>query len=332
MKKMSIEVMEQLLKDLAANVGYELISNPFDTPFEESSLEMLPEDKQFIWPVPASVLNDEAHKDFRNMWVNTDLIDTVAELSLAWPSNAEDHMAILLIDLTRSRRGTVKFVDTTAWDISDETDMAAVCNFLIHDLFPGEDLLAFEMNDDAMDLGVDDRWFEQVVLVSAAKINGSLLPHDYLPRPIAKQGFEYVRLDDIFYFEDLKGAAFYKNVKGGFSKWLPKEFIIHDNNMLELKVSAITVSVYGNLRPQKIDPEATSGMVDLNEKIILRPKSYIHDFPDLDYLVEQLSKESTLRQLPFLTYPNARLEEEHLIGVLIEIPKTKIYKWRKCYE
>ncbi|MBQ2524433.1 MAG: hypothetical protein II541_09520, partial [Prevotella sp.] len=75
MKKMSIEVIEQLLKDLAANVGYELISNPFDTPFEESCLEMLPEDKQFIWPVPASVLNDEAHKDFRNMWVNTDLID-----------------------------------------------------------------------------------------------------------------------------------------------------------------------------------------------------------------------------------------------------------------
>ena len=34
MSKMNIEVMEQLLKDLAANVGYELIPNPFDTPFE----------------------------------------------------------------------------------------------------------------------------------------------------------------------------------------------------------------------------------------------------------------------------------------------------------
>lgn len=328
MSKMNNEVMEQLLKDLAANVGYELISNPFDTPFEESSLEMLPEDKQFIWPVPASVLNDEAHKDFRNMWVNTDLIDTIAELSWAWPFNDEDRMAILLIDLTRSRRGTVKFVDATAWDISDETDMAAVCNFLIHDLFPGEDLLAFEMDEEAMDVEVDDRWGDQVVLVSAININGSLLPHDYLPKPIAKQGFEYVRLDDIFNIEDLKGAESYKNVKGEFSKWLPKEFIIHDNNMLELKVPAMTVSVSGNFRPQKINPEATSGMVDLNEKIVLIPRLVYYDLPDLDYLVEQLCKESTLRQLPFLPYPNARLDEEHLRRVLIEIPK----KWRICYE
>ena len=327
MKKMSIEVIEQLLKDLAANVGYELISNPFDTPFEESSLEMLPEDKQFIWPVPASVLNDEAHKDFRNMWVNTDLIDTIAELSWAWPFNDEDRMAILLIDLTRSRRGTVKFVDATAWDISDETDMAAVCNFLIHDLFPGEDLLAFEMNVDVMDPEVDDRWGDQVVLVSAININGSLLPHDYLPKPIAKQGFEYVRLDDIFNIEDLKGAEISKIIDEKLSnkiiEILSRDSILHDNNKLEIKVPAIAVSVFGNLRPQKIDPKTPSGMVDLNEKIVLIPKSYISNLPDLDYLVEQLGKESTLRQLPFLPYPNAHLEEEHLNGVLIEIPKNK---------
>lgn len=330
MKKMSIEEMEQLLKDLAANVGYELIPNPFDTPFEESSLEMLPDDKLFIWPVPASVLNDEAHKDFRKMWVNADLIDTVAELSWAWPSNEEDHMAILLIDLTRSRRGTVKFVDATAWDISDETDMAAVCNFLIHDLFPGEDLLAFEMDVDAMDLEVDDRWCDQVVLVSAAKIKGSLLPHEFLPKPIAKQGFEYVRLDDIFYIKDLEGAEISKRINDKLPNKIVKkqDSFLHDNNMLEIKVPAMTVSVYGNFRPQKINPETTSGMVDLNEKIVLIPRTVYYDLPDLDYLVEQLCKESTLRQLPFLPYPNARLEEEHLIGVLIEIPK----KWRKCYE
>ena len=69
-------------------------------------------------------------------------------------------------------------------------------------------------------------------------------------------------------------------------------------------------------------------MVDLNENIVLIPRSVYYDLPDLDYLVEQLCKESTLRQLPFLPYPNARLDEEHLRGVLIEIPK----KWRKCYE
>ena len=329
---MSIEVIEQLLKDLAANIGYELIPNPFDTPFEEASLETLPDDKQFVWPVPASVLNDEAHKDFRKMWVDTDLIDTVAELSWAWPSNEEDHMAILLIDLTRSRRGTVKFVDATAWDISDETDMAAVCNFLIHDLFPGEDLLAFEMDVEAMDVKVDDRWFDQVVLVSAININGSLLPHDYLPKPIAKQGFEYVRLDDIFNIEDLKGAEISKIIDEKLSnkiiEILSRDSILHDNNKLKIKVPAIAVSVYGNLRPQKIDPKTPSGMVDLNEKIVLIPRLVYYDLPDLDYLGEQLCKESTLRQLPFLPYPNARLEEEHLRGVLIEIPK----KWRKCYE
>lgn len=329
MSKMNIEEMEQLLKDLAANVGYELIPNPFDTPFEESSLEMLPDEKQFIWPVPASVLNDEAHKDFRKMWVNADLIDTVAELSWAWPSNEEDRMVILLIDLTRSRRGTVKFVDATAWDISDETDMAAVCNFLIHDLFPGENLLAFKIDVDTMDLEVDDRWCDQVVLVSATKIKGSLLPHEFLPKPIAKQGFEYVRLDDIFYIEDLEGAEISKRINDKLPNKIveKQDSFLHDNNMLEIKVPAMTVSVYGNFRPQKINPEATSGMVDLNEKIVLIPCTVYYDLPDLDYLVEQLCKESTVRQLPFLPYPNARLDEEHLRGVLIEIPK----KWRKCY-
>ena len=327
MSKMNIEVMEQLLKDLVANIGYELIPNPFDTPFEESSLKTLPDDKQFVWPIPASVLNDEAHKDFRKMWVDADLIDTIAELSWTWPSNEEEHMAILLIDITRSRRGTVKFVNATAWDISDETDMAAVCNFLIHDLFPGEDLLAFQMNVDVMDLEVDDRWKEQVIIVSSTYLDCSLLPLDYLPKPVAKQGFKFVRLDDIFNIEDLEGVKITKIIDDIFPDeiidLLIREFILHDNNMLEIKEPAIAVSVYGNLRPKKIAPNTSSGMVNLNKRIVLIPKSYISGLPDLDYLVEQLSKESTLRQLPFLPYPNARLEKEHLRGVLIEIPKNK---------
>ena len=77
MSKMNIEVMEQLLKDLAANVGYELIPNPFDTPFEEASIEGLPDSKQFFWPVPTSALNDKEHEEFRKMCVEADIIDTV---------------------------------------------------------------------------------------------------------------------------------------------------------------------------------------------------------------------------------------------------------------
>ena len=62
MNKMNIEVKEQLLKDLAANVGYDLIPAPFNTPFEEASIEGLPDSKQFFWPVPSSVLNDKEHE------------------------------------------------------------------------------------------------------------------------------------------------------------------------------------------------------------------------------------------------------------------------------
>ena len=60
----------------------------------------------------------------------------------------------------------------------------------------------------------------------------------------------------------------------------------------------------------------------MNEKIVLIPRSYLEKPLDLDCCVEQLKKEMTMRQLPFLPYPDARLIEEDLMGVLIEIPEN----------
>ena len=324
MNKMNIEVMEQLLKDLAANVGYDLIPAPFDTPFEEASIEGLPDSKQFFWPVPTSVLNDKEHEEFRKMCVEADIIDTVCTTSLPWPSDENDHVAILLIDVTRRRRGCIKFVDSSAWDISDETDMAAVCNMLVHDLFPGDDLLAFQMNEDAMDEGLEYRWNEQVRLVSACKVGDSLLPRSYILRPVAKQGFKYVRLDEVFSIEDLESAKICKTLCNkmpdiDFEELNGFKFI---DNLMELNVPAIVISAYGDLQPQKVIPENEHVVIDMNEKIVLIPRSNFGKPLDLDYCVEQLNKEMTLRQLPFLPYPDARLIEEYLMGVLIEIPEN----------
>ena len=329
MSKMNNEVMEQLLRDLAANVGYDLIPAPFETPLEEASIEGLPDSKQFFWPVPVSVLNDKEHEEFRKMCVEADIIDTVCTTSLFWPSDENDHVAILLIDVTRRRRGCIKFVDSSAWDISDETDMAAVCNMLIHDLFPGENLLAFQMNENAMDDGLDDRWNEQVRLVSACKVGDSLLPHYYMLRPVAKQGFKYVRLDDVFTIEDLESAYTWQRIE--------KQRMAIDNDsddlydirgykfndyVIELNVPAIIVSTHGEFLPQKIVPGKSPVAIDLKEKIVLIPRSYLKKPLDLDCCVEQLNKEMTLRQLPFLPNPDAHLEEDDLIGVLIEIPEN----------
>lgn len=324
MSKMNIEVMKQLLKDLAANVGYDLIPAPFDTPFEEASIEGLPDSKQFFWPVPTSVLNDKEHEEFRKMCVEADIIDTVCTTSFPWPSDENAHVAILLIDVTRRRRGSIKFVDSSVWDISDETDMAAVCNMLVHDLFPGEDLLAFQMNEDAMDEGLDYRWNEQVRLVSACKVRDSLLPRNYLLRPVAKQGFKYVRLDEVFSIEDLDGVETNKilcnKIQVDNFEELHGYKII--DNLIELNVPAIVISAYGDLQPQKAIPEKDPVVIDMNEKIVLIPRSYLEKPLDLDCCVEQLKKEMTMRQLPFLPYPDARLIEEDLMGVLIEIPEN----------
>ncbi len=308
--------IEQLLKDLAANVGYVLISAPFDTPFNKTSIERLPDSKQLFWTVPASVLNDKEHEQFRVMCINADIIDTVCMTSFPWPSNEEDQVAIILVDLTCRRRGCIKFVDASRWNIADETGMAAVCNMLIHDLFPGEDFLAFQMAEDVMDEDVDERWDEQVRLVSALHINSSLASQNYILKPVARQGFVYKRLDEIFNIIDLAGANFATKIQTSIGGY------IGHNDMLELTVPSIVVSAFGDLQPQKVIPNGNSVNVDLNEKIALIP--WLSNDIDLDYLVEQLSKESTLRQLPFLPYPNARLDEMQLWRVLIEVPeKTK---------
>ena len=308
--------IEQLLKDLSANVGYVLISAPFDTPFNKTSIERLPDSKQLFWTVPASVLNDKEHEQFRVMCINADIIDTVCMTSFPWPSNEEDQVAIILVDLTCRRRGCIKFVDASRWNIADETGMAAVCNMLIHDLFPGEDFLAFQMAEDVMDEDVDERWDEQVRLVSALHINSSLASQNYILKPVARQGFVYKRLDEIFNIIDLAGANFATKIQTSIGGY------IGHNDMLELTVPSIVVSAFGDLQPQKVIPNGNSVNVDLNEKIALIP--WLSNDIDLDYLVEQLSKESTLRQLPFLPYPNARLDEMQLWRVHIEVPeKTK---------
>ena len=120
MNKIKNEEIEQLLKDLAANVGYDIIPAPFNTPFAEESFTDLPESKQFLWTLPTSVLNNEEHKPFRRMCVEADIIDTVCTTSFSWPSNKKDQVAIILVDLTRRRRGCIKFVDACKWDIADE--------------------------------------------------------------------------------------------------------------------------------------------------------------------------------------------------------------------
>ena len=272
MKKMSIEVMEQLLKDLAANVGYELISNPFDTPFEEASIEELPESKFFFWTVPTSVLNSKEHESFRKNCVEADIIDTVCITSIPWPTDAEESVAMLLIDVTRRRRGSIKFVDATAWNFSDETDMAAVCNLLIHDLFPREDFLAFQMDQDAMDLYLDNNWYEQVCIYAACDVE-SLNPKDY----IHKLGY------------DKEGMCLIADV-------FDIRYPIADKDITELKKSAILLSTIGKLCPQIIEPGKDTQNISVDGKMLLVPNDgYLVDF---NYALQLFGKEEVLRQLP----------------------------------
>ena len=279
---MNIEVMEQLLKDLAANIGYELIPNPFDTPFEEASLKTLPDDKQFVWPVPASVLNDKEHKGFRKMWVDADLIDTVAELSWIWPSNEDDRMAILLIDITRSRRGTVKFVDATDWKIEDKEYLLGLCDMLLYDLYPGEDMLAFEVEGNMKDLWLDEPWNEQVCILAARDIE-SLLPSNYIFKPEQQTDSDFLGS-----FFDIEPST-------------PEETTI------KLEKSAIVVSTMGKLNPTKIEYKGEPITLSLKDKIVLLPQSskndmallpQVEDFLDLDRVVEMFGMEEVLRQLP----------------------------------
>ena len=273
MSKMNIEVMEQLLKDLAANVGYDFIPAPFDTPFVEASIEGLPDSKQFFWPVPVSVLNDKEHEEFRKMCVEADIIDTVCTTSLPWPSDENDHVAILLIDVTRRRRGCVKFVYADEWDISKDSDMAGVCNMLIHDLFPGEDLLAFQMDEDQMDIWLDEPWSHQVCVCAAWDVD-SLFPKDYL----YKAGIPDNDTEDVCLA----------------SKVFDIRYPVSAKDIADLKGTAILLSTKGLLRPQLVTPREV--VPSLENKMLLVPEAGYH--VDFTVALQLFRKEDVLRQLP----------------------------------
>ena len=272
MSKMNIEVMEQLLKDLAANVGYDLIPSPFDTPFVEASVEGLPDSKQFFWTVPASVLNSKEQEEFRKMCIEADIIDTVCTTSFSWPTDENERVAILLIDVTRRRRGSIKFVDASAWNISEETDMAAVCNLLIHDMFPGEYHLAFQMIEDVMDEGLDDCWNEQVCIYPACDVN-SLHPNDYLHK-LGYGGEGMCLISDVF---DILYPIAAKDVAG-------------------LNKPAILLSTIGKLTPQVIRSSDDVHNTSLDDKMLLVPNDGYQ--VDYDVAIKLFEKEEILRQLP----------------------------------
>ncbi len=287
MSKMNVEVMEQLLKDLAANVGYDLIPAPFDTSFEEASLDTLPDYKQFVWPVPASVLVDDVHKDLRKMLIDADLIDTVVELKLDWPHSKDDHMAILLLDVARSRSGCVKFVDATDFNLTDSEMMAGVCNMIIHDQYPGDDLLSFQVNGDVMDLWLSNPWNEQVSVVSAENIK-TFLPGDYIVK--------------------------YSTFLMGEHELLGELMDIYEPSELEngIKRTAIAISTRGKLSPMKIEPKDFSAIGSLKDKMILVP---IKEYYNLDYVLESLTREEVVRQLPI----NRRIFKDDIWRVNIEV-------------
>ena len=268
---MNVEVMELLLKDLAANVGYDLIPSPFDTPFEEASIEGLPDSKQFFWPVPASVLSDKEHEEFRKMCIEADIIDTVCTTSLPWPSDEDEYVAILLIDVTRRRRGCIKFVHADEWDISTDKDMAGVCNMLIHDLFPGEDLLAFQMDEDQMDIWLDEPWGHQVCVCAACDID-SLFPIDYLYEAGIPDDDNICLASEVF---DIR-------------------YPVSAKDIAELKGTAILLSTRGLLHPQLVMP--CEDVPTLDDKMLLVPEVGYH--VDFTVALQQFTKEDVLRQLP----------------------------------
>ena len=269
---MNIVEMKQLLIDLAANVGYELIPAPFDLPFEEKSLELLPNCKQLFWTVPTSVLNSKNHESFRRMCIEADVIDTVCTTSLPWPSDEKDRVAILLIDATRRRRGSIKFVDASDFNYKDEEFIAIVCNMLVHDLYPGGDLLAFPVYEDTQDLQLDDTWNEQVCIYASRDIC-SLHPSDYIHKVGSKEK-GYCLLSDVFDIYDQLSSK----VINGLSK------------------DAILLSTWGKLSPQIIKPGQDVKNISLEDKILLVPD--VGFVVNYDFALQLLQKEEVLRQLP----------------------------------
>ena len=268
---MIIEEQEQLLRDLAAIVGYDLIPAPFDSPFEEASIEELPDCKQLFWPVPVSVLNDKEHEEFRKMCVEADIIDTVCTTSLSWPSDVDDHIAILLIDVTRRRRGCIKFVHADEWDISKDSDMAGVCNMLIHDLFPGQNMLAFQMNEDQMDIWLDEAWSHQVCVCATCDVD-SLFPKDYLYKAGIPDDDNVCLASEVF---DIR-------------------YPVSAEDIAELEGTAILLSTRGLLCPQLVRPK--EDVPSLDNKMLLVPEAGYH--VDFTVALQQFCKEDVLRQLP----------------------------------
>ena len=203
--------------------------------------------------------------------VEADIIDTVCTTSLSWPSDENAHVAILLIDVTRRRRGCIKFVYADEWDISKDSDMAGVCNMLIHDLFPGEDLLAFQMNEDQMDIWLDEQWNHQVCVFAACDVT-SLLPKDYLYKSGIPTDGNMCLASEVF---DIR-------------------YPISAKDIAELKETAILLSTTGLLRPQLVTP--SEDVSSLDDKMLLVPETgYNVNFA---VTLQQLTKEDVLRQLP----------------------------------
>ena len=313
MSKMNIEVTVLLLKVLADKVGYDLIPSPFDTPFEEASIERLPNCKQFFWPVPASVLNDKEHEEFRKMCVEADIIDTVCTTSFLWPSDENDHIAILLIDVTRRRRGCIKFVYADEWDISDGRDIAGVCNMLIHDMFPGQDILAFQMNEDQMDIWLDEPWNHQVCVCAACDVD-SLLPKDYL----YEAGIPDNDTEDVCLASEVFDIRYPVSAK----------------DIAELKGTALLLSTRGLLHPQLVMPGEE--VPSLDNKMLLVPEAGYH--VDFAVALQQFSKEDVLRQLPIshrITVSDMwrlRLNCDGLYVFSEEERDKALEKWQQSYK
>ena len=182
--------------------------------------------------------------------------------------------------------------------------------------------MAFGLDEDTMDLELDFTWNEQVCVVPSDNLLGShkysLLPLSHMPKPVAKLGFKYARLDGLFYIEDFQinieakaageekshvdNPASEKNMK--YSE-LPdfRDYIDYDDHI------------------EMVEP----AIVDMPDFLILTPKN---KKLDLNYLLEQLGKENTLRQLPFRPYPGGKIEWKDLNGVLVEVPETwEIHRW-----
>jgi hypothetical protein len=311
MDKINSKDAEPFLNDLAANIGYVLISEPFDTPFNEASIEILPDSEKVLWPVPKSILNDKEHEEFRKMCINADIIDTVCTTSFPWPSDEENQVAFILVDLTRRRRGCVKFVNFTEWYYLDETFMAAICNMLVHDMFPGENFLAFQMDEDIMDTRVDELWDEQVCIYAARDVK-SLNPSDYLHK-LGSDKAEMCLVSDVF---DIRYPITSKDIAG-------------------LNKPAILLSTLGRLNPQVIKPgnEIKSA---LDDKILLVPEDgYQVDF---DIALQLFGKEEVLRLLPItrkITISDiwrVQLDKSGLYTINEEEWKKKCDKFLACLE